>query len=426
MEKVKKISNSEYEIEITLKEKEVKPYIDKALNNAIKKVKEPGFRAGKMPKNMFIKKYGMESVYPTAVDDIINTLYPKVVEENKLQVIAQPDFDWTSLKITDQEFYVKGKVEVMPEIELPDIETIKAKITKKEAKVTKKEIKEAIENLLAKDATYEVSEDKETKNGDIVVLDFEGSVDGKTFEGGSAEDYSLTIGSNSFIPGFEEQLVGKKYGEEVDVNVTFPENYPAEELSGEEAIFKCKLKEVKKRTLPKLTAKKIESLENFDVKTKEELEEKIEEDVKLRKESSLQMEYEKKVLDAIIKTGKIQIPAALIEGETNQTLNNLENNFKQQGFGLDMYLQMTGMDIETLKKQLNLESEVRVAKQLIIDSYVKNNKIKVTKKEIDEEMQLLSEQYKITEEEIIKSIGEEKEPLIKDIEFKKANEIIFS
>ncbi len=426
MEKINKISNSKYEIEIKLTKKQVEPYLEKALKEDMKKVKEPGFRAGKVPKNVFIKKYGIESVYPTAIDLILNDLYPKLITENKLEVVAQPEFDWANVKISqDDGFSVKGTVDVAPEIELIDFEKVKSTIKKPEAKVTKKEIKDEIDNMLAADAKYETKDDYAATNGDITVIDFEGFLNGEPFEGGKAENHSLTLGSNSFIPGFEDQLIGTKKDDKKDVVVTFPKDYQAENLAGQEVTFKCEVKEVKKRTLPRLTAKKIEEFEGYDAKTKEELETQIEEKLLKTKEDMINFDYEKDVLEKIIKEMKLEVPQSMVDQETDHAIKNLEANFKQQGFGLDMYLQMTGMDMDTLKMQMNTESKDRIAKHLIIEKYLKENDIKITKKAIDDRLKKIMKDYNLSEEEVLKQIGEDKEPIKRDLQYEKVNNQIF-
>ncbi len=415
MEKINKKNNSQYEIEIKLSAKEIEKYLDKAILEDIKKVKEPGFRPGKMPKAIFLKKYGVEAVYPTAIDLILNDIYPKIIVDNKLDVVAQPEFDWASMKMDKETgFEVKGTVDVMPEIVLNDIEAVKAKVKKPVVKVSKTEVKKEIENIQAKDAKYTAKADYEAKTGDITVIDFEGFVDGVAFEGGKGQDHALTLGSNTFIPGFEDQLIGSKKGDKVDVTVTFPEEYQAPDLAGKEAIFKCEVKEVKKRTLPRLTAAKIE-----------ELEKEIEDKIKLSKESNVAFEYEKSILEAMIKAIKLDVPTSMINNEVEHTIKNLEANFKQQGFGLDMYLQMTGMDMEGLKSQVSVEAKDRIAKTLIIEQFIKDNDIKVSAKEVNDRMKKISKDYNITEEEILKQVGEDKAPIKRDLQFEKANDILF-
>ncbi len=426
MEKINKKSSSQYEIEISLTAKELEKYLDKAILEDIKKVKEPGFRPGKMPKAIFLKKYGLEAVYPTAIDLILNDIYPKIIVDNKLDVVAQPEFDWSTMQIDKEKgFEVKGTVDVMPEIVLTDLEAVKSNIEKPVVKVSKSEVKKEIDNLLIKDAKYTAKEDYEAKNGDITVIDFEGFVDDVAFEGGKGQDHALTLGSNTFIPGFEDQLIGSKKGDKVDVKVTFPEEYQAPDLAGKEAIFKCEVKEVKKRTLPRLTDAKIKELEGFEVDNKEDLEKEIENKIKLSKESNLAFEYEKKVLDAIVKDIKLDVPTSMINNEVEHTIKNLEDNFKQQGFGLEMYLQMTGMDMDGLKAQVSVEAKDRIAKTLIIEQYIKDNDIKISAKEVNERMKKISKDYNISEEEILKQVGEDKAPIKRDLQFEKANEILF-
>lgn len=425
MENIKKISNMKYGIEIELNKKEVKGYLDQALEEQIKKVKEPGFRPGKMPKEIFLKKYKIESIFPNAIDLIINDVYPKLVEKNKLNVVAQPEFDWEQVKISEKEFKVSGTVDVVPEFEMIDYKEVKSKIKKDNVKVTKKEIKEAISDMLAKDASYEVKADYAAETGDVTVIDYEGFKDGVAFEGGLGEDHPLTLGSNTFIPGFEDQLIGTKAGETKDVTVTFPEDYQSEDLKGQEVVFNCKIKEVKKRTLPRLTEKKIQEFEGYSAKNKEELEKEVETKILAEKENTSTMKYEKEIAEALIKKLELEIPQSMVREETEHTIRNIRENFKQQGIELEMYLQMTGSTIETLTEQLSKESEERIALQLIIEKIKETENIKVTKKEIDDQLTKITEQYNLTKEEAMKQLGQSTDPIKNDLQFEKARDLLF-
>lgn len=416
---------STYAFKIKLNAKETKIYIENAMISEMKKISVPGFRKGKVPKNIFLQKYGIESVYPTAVDNILNTEYPKLIEKNEIKVIAQPEINWDNMKISESGFEVEGVVDIMPEFELGDYEAIKKSVKKDKTTVTKKEIKEVIDNELAKDSTYEVKEGSKASMGDMLVIDFEGFVDAEAFEGGKGEDYSLTLGSNTFIPGFEEQLVDSKVGDKKDVIVTFPKEYQAENLKGKEAVFKCEIKEIKHRKLPRLTVDKIKSFEGYEAKTKEELESAIEKKLQEQKELQVNQKYESEFLKKLVKKISLTIPNSMIEQETNSALENLKNNFKQQQIELDMYLQMTGMTLEGLKEQLNVESKYKLEKQLIIEKMVESQKPKVTKKEIDEKIEELSKMYSMKKEELLKQLGGTTDPIKRDIEFEKANDILF-
>lgn len=426
METIKKLNNSEYEISIKLNEKEVTTYIEKALEDQIKKVKEPGFRPGKMPKNMFLKKYGVESAYPTAIDLIINDIYPKIVEDNKLNTIDYPEFDWNNVVINEKEFSVTGKVAVMPEFELPNIEEIKKTVEKEKIKVTTAEVEKEIENLAAKDAVYEDQEDDyEAQNGDVTVIDFEGFKDGVAFEGGKGEGHSLTLGSNTFIPGFEEQLIGTKKGESKDIEVTFPEDYQAEDLAGKPVVFKCKVNAVKKREIPTLSAKQIKEMPEFKATTKAELKKEIKENIEKQREAEVNAKYEKELVAKYVEAIDLIVPQAMINQETEHAIKNIEQNFKAQGFELEMYLQMTGSNLEEFKKQIDVESKERIEMHLLVDKVMKTEKIKVTDKEVKERLAKIIEDYKMEEEEVIKQLGGTTDPIQRDLQFEKARDILF-
>ena len=392
--------------EIKLTKKELMEYLEKEVDNKIKTVKMDGFREGKMPKSMFLKKYGYESVFPNTIDKIINEGYFKILKDNDLKVISEPTIDWEKLMIdVEKGFEVKGNVELLPEIELKEYKDVYKQIKKATSKVTKKEVKEEIEKLLENKAIVEIKEGK-SKAGDTVIIDFEGFVNKKPFEGGKGESYPLTLGSNTFIPGFEDQLIGKEAGESVDVKVKFPEDYQVEDLKGKEAVFKTTIHEVKTKKIPKLTKEIIKEIPGFEVETKEELEKAIEEKILSGKKQQIENKFYNDLMVKLIKLNKIKAPEKLIERETDMAINQFSNQIQQQGISLDMYLQMLGMDIEALRKQMYDDSKRRIEESLLIDAIIKAEKIEVLEKDVKEKIKEIAEKQKMTQKEVKERLGD--------------------
>ncbi|MFV0247095.1 MAG: trigger factor [Mycoplasmatales bacterium] len=415
---VKEIKNSEAHIFIKLESKEFEPHLESSFKEEVKKVEADGFRKGKMPKNTFLKKYGEESLYPTAIDFALNDVYPKLVADNKLNVIAAPDFDWAKSKIDKDGFEIEGKVALMPEVTLGDYAKIRESVKKDTVKVTKKEIDEEIEKALQSKATLELKKEQVVADGNTVIFDFNGKVDGKEFDGGKAENYELVIGSNSFIPGFETQLIGTKAGEDKDVKVTFPEDYHAEDLKGKEAVFECKVHEVKELNTPKLSKELIKELAP-DVKDEDAYNDKVKQDITSRKEQEVEQKYRTEVFGKIIEDAKVEVPKSLIDQETNATLDQFKNQIAQQGMDFNMYTQMLGMTEEDMRKDMDKESERKIQEMLIITKVQETEDFKISKKDVDTKVKEMKDMYNMEEEKILELVGG-KERLEQDLKYEKA------
>ena len=412
------MSKNIHEIEVELKGKEWKEAVDEAFNKAIKTAKIDGFRQGKAPRSVFEKKYGKVSLFYDAINAKLPTMYSKLLKDNDLEPIIDPKIE--ILDVNDDLCKVKFIVTTMPEVKIKKYKSLGVK--KEEAKVTKKEVDEEIENLRLRYADLEVKEGK-IESGDIAVIDFEGFKDGVAFEGGKGENYSLTIGSNTFIPGFEDALIGHKSGEDVDVKVTFPKEYQSEELKGQKAVFKVKIHEVKTKVLPELNEDFFLDLEMDGVKSKKDLEKVTEEQIKARKEYDIENKYVDDLLAAVAKNTTVDIPNELVEEEIDHMLHEYAHNLEHQGISLDMFYQYTNSDENALREQMRNDAETRVKYRFMLEEIAKEEKIEISDKEATEEAEKLAKRYNISKDEFISQIGGI-DVLKNDLRISKAIEVI--
>lgn len=399
-------TNNTVEFTINLTAKEITAIIETAVDSKIANLEADGFRKGKMPRTMFIKKYGVESVYPEAIDMALNEYYPKFVAKEALEVIARPDLDWSSVEITEKKFKVSGTVEVMPEIEISGYANASEGITKEEVNVTSEDVQAEIKNLMDHKSVIEVKEDAAV-DGDIVVIDFEGFKDGVAFEGGKGESYPLTLGSNSFIPGFEEQLVGASAGDEKEVLVTFPADYHAEDLKGTEVTFKCLVHDVKEKKVPALTDEIAQEFKQFEgVTTVAELEAAITAQLTEKKQTEVNNKFHTAVMDKLISLANVEAPKSMVDTETDYTIQNFKQQIAQQGMEFEMYIQMMGMTEDTLKEQINGDSKRKIEEMLVMEAIVKAEGFKVTKAEVNAKIKEIAEANKMTQKAVKEAIGD--------------------
>lgn len=416
MEKNKNIK----EITIKIEGEQWKSAIDKAYKKASKKVQIDGFRKGHAPKNIFMKKYGVESLFYDASEYCIEDAYKKMLEENKdLEIVAQPSVDFKSVDENAIEYVFK--VTVRPEFELGKYKDLEIK--KEEVTVSDEEIAAEIDKMREKYKEIVVKEGK-VENGDIAIIDFEGFKDGVAFEGGKGENYSLTIGSNSFIPGFEDQIIGMEVGEEKDINVTFPEDYHAEELKGKPAVFKVKVNEIKEVQLPEIDKDFFEDLGIDGIDSKEALENHVKETVEARKESVAEDNYIEALLDEISKNTEIDIPDIMVEEEAHRMVHHFADNLAMQGINMEMFYKFTNSSEKDLIEKYKDEALKRVKNRLILDEIIKQEKIEVTDEEVEEKINELATKYNATKEEIMKNFGDDTEYIKYDLSVNKAFKII--
>lgn len=408
-----------HEITVKVEGEEWNSALDKAFKKANQKAKIDGFRPGKAPKEIFIKKYGKESLYMDAVDLILDDKYQEVMKNNsELIPVVSPKVDIKTIDENGVELLFT--ITTKPEVNIKKYKDLGIK--KETVKVTKKEAEEKIEELQKQYAEIVIKEDK-IEEGDTAVIDFKGFLNDEAFQGGTGENYPLEIGSHTFIPGFEEQLIGMKKDEEKDINVTFPSDYPSDELKGQDVVFKVKVREVKTKTLPELNEEFFLDLGLEDVKTKEELLEKMKEEIKAEKEYVANNKYVDDVLEEIAKNTEVDIPSEFIENELDRMFHQFEDNVKMQGLTVEQYCNFIHTTTDAIKEQMKGEATKRVQYRLILEEIALLEKIEVTDEEADHEAEHMATHYQMTKEELLKAFGGT-EMIKYDLQMRKALEII--
>lgn len=389
------------EINVKIEGQEWEEALDKAYEKASKKAKIDGFRPGHAPKELFLKKYGKETLYMDAADLCVQKAYLKAFEDGKdLKIVAEPEISLTSVGEEGIEF--KFTLTLKPEVKLGQYKGLDVK--KESVEVSKEEIDQAIMQMRERYAENVLKEGA-VANGDLVVIDFEGFKDEVPFEGGKAENYSLTIGSGAFIPGFEEQLIGMKSGEEKDINVTFPEDYHSEDLKGADVVFHIKLHEVKEVKIPEINEEFFEDLGMEGIDSLESLEKQIEENIRTHKESDSENKYIDELLEAAAKNVEVDIPDVMIEEEKKRMIKQYEENLKMQGISLQQFYQFTNSSEEVLKEQMHEEAVKRITYRLMLEEIAQVEKIEITEKQALEEASSLAQKYQMEKEEFLKLFG---------------------
>lgn len=384
--------------------KEWEKCIDVAFNKKRKELKVDGFRKGQCPKDVYIKKYGVESLYMDAVDEALKTIYDALLKDPEtIKPVCAPSVNIKN--ITPEVIEVEMTLVGAPEIKLGKYKDLKIK--KEKVEVTKEEIEHELYHIKNEFAEIKVIEDEPLKDGQIAIIDFEGFKDGKPFDGGKAENYSLTIGSKSFIPGFEESLIGMKKGEEKDINLTFPKDYQAEELKGKDVVFKVKLHEIKERLLPEMDENFFKDLGFEGVDSVEKLEKEVEGNIRAGKEKQNEEKYVFMCLDEIVKNSKFEIPEELTNDEVERLIEEFNQQLSYQGLNLDKYLEMTNLKIDDVKSQMKGEANKRIGYRLVIEEIIKKEDLKPDKKEVEKTINEMIDKYKVTKEELLQNIGGE-------------------
>jgi trigger factor len=398
---VNKLEKSKVEVICDVEEKVWKEAQEKAFAKLAANLEIKGFRKGKVPADIAKKHIDTGSVFNEAINSMLQPAFEEVLKEEKLQPFARPSVDVT--KVSDSELQLKFVIILAPEVKLGAYKGLGIK--KEAVKVEEKEIDEAIEKLVAQNASLVVKEG-EAKKGDTVVIDFAGSVDGKEFEGGKADNYTLELGSNSFVPGFEDQLVGHKAGEDVDVNVTFPTQY-VPELAGKKALFKCKIHEVKEKVLPKLDADLIKDLNLPEVKDEAGLREYERKAIASQKENKAQNEALNKVLDKIVKDAKVEIANEVLAEEVEGMKKNMEEQIKQRGLTLEQYYQITGEKEVDVEARMRIEADKNLRTILCMEEIAKVEKLEVSDADVDAEMKSIADMYKMPVDKVKEILGKD-------------------
>lgn len=380
---------------------EVNAGLDKAFKKVVKEINVPGFRKGKMPRQMFEKRFGSESLYQDALDFILPDAYANAVEEAGINPVDRPEIDIETIE-KNQPLVFTAKVIVKPEVTLGEYKGLEA--SKPDTEVTDEDIETQLKEHQERLAELTVKEDEAIVEGDTAVIDFEGFVDGEAFEGGQGNDYSLEIGSNSFIPGFEEQLVGVKAGEEKDVEVSFPEEYHAAELAGKAATFKVKVSEVKGKELPELNDELAKEIDP-EVESLEALRTKMKDNLTAEKKSAADAKLRDELVQKAAENATIDIPHAMIHTEMDRMMSDFEQRLTQQGMNLDLYYQFSGQDEAALREQMHGDAETRVRVSMTLEAIAEAENMQVTSEDIDKELEKMAAQFSMDIEQIKTALG---------------------
>lgn len=375
--------------------------LDAAFKKVVKQVNVPGFRKGKMPRQLFEQRFGVESLYQDALDFILPEAYAAAVEEAGIDPVDRPEIDVEQME-KGKNLIFKATVTVKPEVKLGEYKGLEVEAVNTE--VTEEDVNNEITRMQERFAELVVKEEGKAELGDTVVIDFEGFVDGEAFEGGKAENYSLELGSNSFIPGFEDQVVGLEAGQEKDIEVSFPEEYHAAELAGKPAVFKIKLHEMKTKQLPELDDEFAKDADE-EVETLAELKEKTKKSLEESKKNEAENAARDAVVEKATANAEIVIPEVMVENELDQMMKEFEQRLQMQGMNLELYFQFSGQDEAALKGQMKEDAEKRVRMNLVLDAIVKAENINVTDEEVDAEIAKMAEMYKMEVEQIKAALG---------------------
>lgn len=397
---------------------------EKAITTAYNKNKGrfnvPGFRRGKVPQMMIEKMYGAAVFYEEAANIVMPEAYAAAADESKLEIVSRPEIDVTQME-KGKDFIFTATVAVKPEVTLGDYKGIE--VEKKTVKVMAADVNAEIDKVREQNSRMITVENRGIKKDDTAVIDFEGFVDGEPFQGGKGEDYSLVIGSHSFIDTFEDQLVGKKAGEEVDVNVTFPEEYHEASLKGKPALFKVTVKEIKKKELPKLDDEFASEVSEFE--TLKEYKASVKKNLTERRKEEAKREKENEVVEKVVENITVELPEPMVDEQTQQMIQEFAGRLSSQGLSFDQYMQMTGMTPDALMGQMKPEAEKRIRTRLALEAIVDAEKIKATAKDIDKEIENMANMYQMEVDKIKEMIGDaEKEQIGKDLAVQKAVDFV--
>ena len=417
---VEKLEKNMAKLTIEASAEELEKAIEKAYQKQKKQISIPGFRKGKVPRQMVEKMYGKEVFYEDAANELIPDAYDKALSECEEDIVSSPKIEVTQLE-AGKPFVFTATVALKPEVKLGKYKGLK--IDKIDTEVTEEEVDAEINRERENNARNITVEDRPVKDGDMTTLDFEGFVDGVPFEGGKGENYPLTIGSGAFIPGFEEQLVGAEIGKEVEVNVTFPEDYQAEDLKGKAAVFKCTVKEIKEKELPELDdefaseVSEFETLAEYRADVKKNLAEKKEKDAKNAREDA--------AIKAAVEVAEMEIPDAMLETQQRQMVDEFAQRITMQGLSMEQYFQFTGTNYQKMVEQVKPQALERIKSRLVLEAIAAAEKIEATEEEYEEELGTMAEVYQMEVSKVKELMGErEKKNIMQDLAVRKAAEFV--
>ncbi|MBO5487373.1 MAG: trigger factor [Eubacterium sp.] len=413
---VENLEKSMAKITITVSAEDFEAGMVKSYNKNKKSINVQGFRRGKAPRKMIEKLYGPEIFYEDAANFVIPDAYEAAAKECGLEIVSRPEIDVVDIG-KDKEFVFTATVAVKPEVTLGDYKGLE--VEKKEVKIMAADVNAELERVREQNSRMITVDDRGIKKDDTATIDFEGFVDGEPFQGGKGTDYPLVIGSHSFIDTFEDQLVGKKVGEEVEVNVTFPEEYHEESLKGKPALFKVTIKEIKKKELPKLDDEFASEVSEFE--TLKEYKASVKKSLTERKKAEAKREKESAVVEKAVENATVEMPAPMVDEQVQQMVQEFAGRLSQQGLNIDQYMQMTGMTPDMLMSQMRPEAEKRIKTRLTLEAIVKAENIKATAKDIDKELENMAQMYQMEVDKVKEMIGDyEKEQIGLDLAVQKA------
>lgn len=417
---VENLEKSMAKITITVDADAFEEAMVKSYNKNKKNISIQGFRKGKAPRKMVEKLYGPEVFYEDAANFAIPDAYEEAAKESGLEIVSRPEIDVVEIE-KGKDFVFTATVAVKPEVTLGDYKGIE--VEKKTVKVMAADVNAEIDKVREQNSRMITVENRGIKKDDTAVIDFEGFVDGEPFQGGKGEDYSLVIGSHTFIDTFEDQLVGKKTGEEVDVNVTFPEEYHEASLKGKPALFKVTVKEIKKKELPKLDDEFASEVSEFE--TLKEYKASVKKNLTERRKEEAKREKENEVVEKVVENITVELPEPMVDEQTQQMIQEFAGRLSSQGLSFDQYMQMTGMTVDALMGQMKPEAEKRIRTRLALEAIVDAEKIKATAKDIDKEIENMANMYQMEVDKIKEMIGDaEKEQIGKDLAVQKAVDFV--
>ena len=417
---VENLEKNMAKLTIEVAAEEVEKAIQAAYLKEKGKISMPGFRKGKVPRKMIEKMYGEAVFYEDAANTLIQENYPAAVEESGIDIVSRPTIDVVQIE-SGKPFIFTAEVAVRPEVKLGKY--LGVQVTKIDTSVSDEEVEAAVEKERNNNARTVTVTDRPIANGDTAVIDFEGFVDGVAFEGGKGENHPLEIGSHSFIDTFEDQLVGKNAGDEVEVNVTFPEKYQAADLAGKPAMFKVKIHEVKCKELPELNDEFAQDVSEFD--TLAEYKEDVKKKLTERKEADAHRTKEDEAIEKIIDDAKMDIPEAMIDNQVNSMINDFANNMMQQGLSMEQYMQFTGMTMDKFKEQVRPDAVKRIQSSLVLEQIAKDENLEVTDADVDAEIEKMAAAYGMEVDKVKEYIQDaERESMKKDIAIQKAANFI--
>ncbi|MBC1663231.1 trigger factor [Listeria welshimeri] len=402
-----------------IEQEKVKEGLDRAFVKVRKTLNVPGFRKGKVPRQIFNQRFGEEALYQDALDILLPEVYSQAIDEAGIDPVDTPQVNIESME-KGETWVLTAEVTVKPEVKLGDYKGLE--VEKRETELTTEELEAELKQLQERQAELVVKEDAPAENGDTVILDFEGFKDGVAFEGGQAENHSLELGSGQFIPGFEEKLVGLKAGDEADIELTFPEEYHAEDLAGQPVVFKVKLHEIKTKEVPALDDELAKDIDE-EVETLDELKGKISKRLQEAKEESVAQAKQEEVIAKAVENAEVDIPHAMVHHEADHLMNHFAQDLQAQGLTPELYYQFTGQTEEAMHAQMETDAEKRVKMNLVLEAIAEAENIEPTEEAIDEEISTLAEKYGMEKDAVRAALGDMSE-LKSDLKIRKAIDVL--